>query len=52
MKPLHRRLIIAVTAAGLVLVILVVGLYGLVRSPAHAPATSVVGSTTVANPSP
>ena len=51
-KPLRRRLIIAVTAAGLVLVILVVGLYGLVRSPAHAPATSVVGSTTVANPSP
>jgi hypothetical protein len=53
MKPLRRRLIIAVTAAGLVLVGLVgVGLYGLVRTPAHAPATSVVGSTTVANPSP
>ena len=51
-KPLRRRLIIAVTAAGLVLVIPVVGLYGLVRSPAHAPATSVVGSSTVANPSP
>ena len=52
-KPLRRRLIIAVTAAGLVLVSLVgVGLYGLVRTPAHIPATSVVSSITVANPSP
>ena len=52
-KPLRHRLIIAVTAAGLVLGILVgVGLYGLVRTPAHTPATSVVGGTTVANPSP
>ena len=52
-KPLRRRLIIAVTAAGLVLVSLVgMGLYGLGRNPAHTPATSVIGSTTVANPSP
>ena len=52
MKPLRRRLIIALTAAGLVLVGLVgVGLYGLVRTPAHAPATAVVESNAVANPS-
>lgn len=51
MKPLRRRLIIAVTAACLVLASLVgVGLYRLIRTPAHTPATSAVGSTTVTNP--
>ena len=51
--PLRLQLIIALTAAGLVFVGLVgMGLYGLVQTPAHTPATSDVESNTVANPSP
>jgi hypothetical protein len=50
-RPLRRRLIIALTAAGLAVVGLVgVGLYGLVRTPPHAPST--FRTDTVAKPSP
>ena len=52
-KPRRRRLIVTVMSASLVLTTLVgVGLYGLLRPPAQAPTTPVVGGSSPANPSP
>ena len=52
-EPRRRRLLIAVTAAGVVLLVAIgVGIYGLVRGPGTDTATPLVPSSTAATGSP